>query len=116
MNRALWNTPSVMIVSTAHAYAAQRIGAWSAARRARSGVVLAPCHRSTTSNAATALAVMAIVALLVVEHVQGGAPRPLRARIAGARTPVRWAAYACAVLTIMTLGVFQSARFIYFQF
>jgi D-alanyl-lipoteichoic acid acyltransferase DltB (MBOAT superfamily) len=63
-----------------------------------------------------ALAVMAIVALLVVEHVQGGAPRPLRARIAGARTPVRWAAYACAVLTIMTLGVFQSARFIYFQF
>ena len=62
------------------------------------------------------LAVAAVFALLVVEHVQGAAPLSLRARIAGARTPVRWAAYACAVLTIMTLGVFQSARFIYFQF
>jgi alginate O-acetyltransferase complex protein AlgI len=63
-----------------------------------------------------ALAAAAIVALLVVEHVQGRAPVSLRVRIAGARTPLRWAAYACAVLTIMTFGVFQSARFIYFQF
>ena len=62
------------------------------------------------------LAVAGVVALLVVERVQGATPQPLRTRIAGARTPVRWAAYACAVLTIMTLGVFQSARFIYFQF
>jgi hypothetical protein len=63
-----------------------------------------------------ALAVAAVAALLVVEHVQGATRLSLRTRIAGARTPVRWAAYACAVLTIMTLGVFQSARFIYFQF
>jgi D-alanyl-lipoteichoic acid acyltransferase DltB (MBOAT superfamily) len=62
------------------------------------------------------LAAAAVGALLVVEHVQGARPIPLRTRIAGATTPVRWAAYACAVLTIMTLGVFQSARFIYFQF
>jgi alginate O-acetyltransferase complex protein AlgI len=62
------------------------------------------------------LAVAAVIALLVVEHVQGAAPLSLRTRIAGARAPIRWAAYACAVLTIMTLGVFQSARFIYFQF
>ena len=62
------------------------------------------------------LAVAAIVALLVVERVQGAASLSLRTRIAGARAPIRWAAYACAVLTIMTLGVFQSARFIYFQF
>jgi D-alanyl-lipoteichoic acid acyltransferase DltB (MBOAT superfamily) len=62
------------------------------------------------------LAVLAVVALLIVERVQGAQPLSLRARIANARTPLRWAAYACAVLTIMTLGVFQSARFIYFQF
>jgi hypothetical protein len=48
--------------------------------------------------------------------VQGSAAVPLRVRNAGPRPPLRWAAYACAVLTIMTLGVFQSARFIYFQF
>jgi alginate O-acetyltransferase complex protein AlgI len=65
---------------------------------------------------AVALAVAAVVALLIVERVQGAAPLSLRVRIAGARAPIRWAAYACAVLTIMTLGVFQSARFIYFQF
>jgi hypothetical protein len=57
-----------------------------------------------------------VVALLVVEHVQGTTPLSLRTRIAGLRTPLRWAAYACAVLTIMTFGVCQSARFIYFQF
>ena len=62
------------------------------------------------------LATAAVIALLIVEHVQGARPISLRARIAGARAPLRWAAYACAVLTIMTLGVFQSARFIYFQF
>src|SRR5687767_726322 len=58
----------------------------------------------------------AIVGLLIVERVQGARPIPLRVRIAGARAPLRWAAYACAVLTIMTLGVFDSAKFIYFQF
>jgi D-alanyl-lipoteichoic acid acyltransferase DltB (MBOAT superfamily) len=62
------------------------------------------------------LAWAAVIALLVVEHVQGARPMSLRLRIAGARAPVRWAAYACAVLTIMTLGVFDSAKFIYFQF
>jgi alginate O-acetyltransferase complex protein AlgI len=62
------------------------------------------------------LAVAAVIALLIVERVQGATPMPLRGRIAGARAPLRWAAYACAVLTIMTLGVFQSAKFIYFQF
>jgi alginate O-acetyltransferase complex protein AlgI len=62
------------------------------------------------------LAVAAVVALLIVERMQGATPLPLRVRIAGARAPLRWAAYACAVLTIMTLGVFQSAKFIYFQF
>jgi len=40
----------------------------------------------------------------------------VRVRLASAAAPLRWAAYACAVLTIMTLGVFQSAKFIYFQF
>ena len=63
-----------------------------------------------------ALAVAAVVALLVVEHIQGARPESLRVRIANRRAPLRWAAYACAVLTIMTLGVFQSAKFIYFQF
>ena len=63
-----------------------------------------------------ALAVAAVVALLVVEHIQGARPESLRLRLATTRAPLRWAAYACAVLTIMTLGVFQSARFIYFQF
>jgi D-alanyl-lipoteichoic acid acyltransferase DltB (MBOAT superfamily) len=62
------------------------------------------------------LAVAAVIALLVVERVQGARPLSLRARLAGAHAPLRWAAYACAVLTLMTLGVFQSARFIYFQF
>jgi D-alanyl-lipoteichoic acid acyltransferase DltB (MBOAT superfamily) len=62
------------------------------------------------------LAVAAVIALLIVERAQGAAPASLRVRISGWRAPVRWTAYACAVLTIMTLGVFQSARFIYFQF
>jgi len=62
------------------------------------------------------LAVAAVIALLIVERAQGATPLSLRLRIAGWRTPLRWATYACAVLTIMTLGVFQSARFIYFQF
>jgi D-alanyl-lipoteichoic acid acyltransferase DltB (MBOAT superfamily) len=63
-----------------------------------------------------AVAAAAVIALLVIERVQGAAPVPLRVRIAGARAPLRWAAYMCAVLTIMTLGAFQSATFIYFQF
>ena len=62
------------------------------------------------------LATVAVIALLIVERVQGARPVSLRVRIAGASAPLRWAAYACAVLTIMTLGVFQSAKFIYFQF
>ena len=62
------------------------------------------------------LGTAAVIALLVVERVRGARPISLRVRIAGARAPLRWAAYACAVLTIMTLGVFDSAKFIYFQF
>jgi alginate O-acetyltransferase complex protein AlgI len=60
------------------------------------------------------LATAAVSALLAVERLQAGGP--IRARLSMAAAPLRWAAYACAVLTIMTLGVFQSARFIYFQF
>ena len=60
------------------------------------------------------IAVAAVLALLVVERLQGAGP--LRVRLAGEPTLIRWAAYACAVLTIMTLGVFHSAKFIYFQF
>ncbi len=60
------------------------------------------------------LATAAVSALLAVERLQAGGP--IRARLAMATAPLRWTAYACAVLTIMTLGVFQSARFIYFQF
>jgi alginate O-acetyltransferase complex protein AlgI len=60
------------------------------------------------------LATAAVSALLAVERLHAGGP--IRARLALATAPLRWAAYACAVLTIMTLGVFQSARFIYFQF
>jgi hypothetical protein len=60
------------------------------------------------------LATAAVLALLAAERLQTRGP--VRARLAGAATPLRWAAYAGAVLTIMTLGVFQSAKFIYFQF
>jgi alginate O-acetyltransferase complex protein AlgI len=60
------------------------------------------------------LAIAAVSGLLLVERLQHAGP--LRVRIARTRAPLRWAAYACAVLTIMTLGVFQSAKFIYFQF
>jgi len=60
------------------------------------------------------LATAAVSALLAVERLQAGGP--IRTRLATATAPLRWAAYVCAVLTIMTLGVFQSARFIYFQF
>jgi hypothetical protein len=60
------------------------------------------------------IATTAVLALLVAERFQGNGP--VRVRLASAAAPLRWAAYACAVLTIMTLGVFQSAKFIYFQF
>jgi alginate O-acetyltransferase complex protein AlgI len=60
------------------------------------------------------LAVLAVVALMLVERQQRGGS--LRGRLALAPMPVRWAAYSAAVLTIMTLGVFGSAKFIYFQF
>lgn len=63
-----------------------------------------------------ALAVAAVIALLVVERVQGKEPLSLRVRIRAMQPSLRWAAYAGAMLTIMTLGVFQSAKFIYFQF
>ena len=60
------------------------------------------------------LAVTAVVALLAIERVS---PVSLsRVRIARWPAAARWSAYACAVLTIMTLGVFGSAKFIYFQF
>jgi D-alanyl-lipoteichoic acid acyltransferase DltB (MBOAT superfamily) len=60
------------------------------------------------------LAATAVVVLLAIERMQGGSP--LRVRISRAPAAVRWATYTCAVLTIMTLGVFGSAKFIYFQF
>jgi D-alanyl-lipoteichoic acid acyltransferase DltB (MBOAT superfamily) len=60
------------------------------------------------------LGVAAVLALLTIERLQGAGP--LRVRIAREPMVLRWAAYACAVLTIMTLGVFHSAKFIYFQF
>ena len=60
------------------------------------------------------LAVLAVGALLVVEHGQGR--EPLRARIVALPAAARWTAYASVVLIIMTLGVFGSAKFIYFQF
>jgi hypothetical protein len=60
------------------------------------------------------IATCAVLALLVAERLQGNGP--VRVRLAGAAVSLRWTAYACAVLTIMTLGVFQSAKFIYFQF
>jgi hypothetical protein len=63
-----------------------------------------------------AIAMAAVVALLVVEHVQATGVLSLRERVSQASAPLRWAAYSAAVLTIMTLGVFHSARFIYFQF
>ncbi|HTK49942.1 MAG TPA: MBOAT family protein [Gemmatimonadaceae bacterium] len=62
------------------------------------------------------IAATAVAALLAVERWQGASTTPLRARLAALHTPFRWAAYAGAVLTIMTLGVFHNARFIYFQF
>jgi D-alanyl-lipoteichoic acid acyltransferase DltB (MBOAT superfamily) len=62
------------------------------------------------------LAATAVAALLAVERWHGASEVPLRTRLAALATPLRWAAYACAVLTIMTLGVFHSTRFIYFQF
>jgi alginate O-acetyltransferase complex protein AlgI len=60
------------------------------------------------------LGVAAVIALLAIERLQGAGP--LRVRLAATPVLVRWTAYACAVLTIMTLGVFHSAKFIYFQF
>ena len=62
------------------------------------------------------IAIVAVVGLLVVEHAQATSDGSLRQRISQARAPLRWAAYSAAVLSIMTLGVFHSARFIYFQF
>ena len=61
-----------------------------------------------------ALAVLAVIAMLAVEHEQRRGP--LHARIVALPTSARWTAYAATVLAIMTLGVFGSAKFIYFQF
>ena len=60
------------------------------------------------------LGVCAVFALLAIERVQRYGS--IRARISSAPMPVRWATYSTAVLTIMILGVFGSAKFIYFQF
>ena len=60
--------------------------------------------------------IVAVVGLLAVEHAQATSGSSLRLRISQARAPLRWAAYSAAVLSIMTLGVFHSAKFIYFQF
>ena len=60
------------------------------------------------------LATAAVFALLAAERLQGSGS--VRVQLARSAAPLRWAAYACAVLTIMTLGVFHSAKFIYFQF
>ena len=60
------------------------------------------------------LATLAVLALLLLEHQQRSGS--LRARIHAAPIALRWSAYSAAVLLIMTLGVFGSAKFIYFQF
>ena len=60
------------------------------------------------------LAALAVTALLIIERQQRKGS--LRARISLAPATVRWTAYSAAVLLIMTLGVFGSAKFIYFQF
>ncbi len=60
------------------------------------------------------LGTAAVVALLAMEHVQRSGS--VRARLATAPVAFRWTAYSVAVLLIMTLGVFGSTKFIYFQF
>jgi D-alanyl-lipoteichoic acid acyltransferase DltB (MBOAT superfamily) len=60
------------------------------------------------------LAVAAVAALLVIEHVQRSGS--IRVRLAAQPAAVRWAAYSAAVVVMMTLGVFGSSKFIYFQF
>ena len=60
------------------------------------------------------LAALAVFAVLAIEAQQSRGS--LRARISLAPAPVRWTAYSAVVLVIMTLGVFGSAKFIYFQF
>ena len=92
------------------------LGAQLAAIAARDPVAVGSLVFLGLEPSKVVLASAAVVALLVVERLQGARPISLRARVAGARAPLRWAAYASAVLTIMTLGVFQGARFIYFQF
>ena len=66
------------------------------------------------SRAQMLLAALAVFTLLAIETQQSGGS--LRARVALAPAPLRWTAYAAVVLLIMTLGVFGSAKFIYFQF
>ena len=87
-----------------------------APRRARPEVLVLGSSRMQMLRDARCALRDARCATFVNGAMQGATPLSLRTRIAGARAPIRWAAYACAVLTIMTLGVFQSARFIYFQF
>jgi hypothetical protein len=90
------------------------LGGQLAALAAREPVALRDVLFLGFASSKLVLATAAVSALLAVERLQAGGP--MRARLAMAAAPLRWAAYACAVLTIMTLGVFQSARFIYFQF
>jgi alginate O-acetyltransferase complex protein AlgI len=61
-----------------------------------------------------AFAVLAVVSLLAIEREQRRGS--VRQRIALAPAPLRWTAYSAAMLCIMTLGIFGSAKFIYFQF
>jgi D-alanyl-lipoteichoic acid acyltransferase DltB (MBOAT superfamily) len=60
------------------------------------------------------LAAMAVVVLLVIERLQRRGS--IRVRLAAQPAAFRWAAYSAAVVVMMTLGIFGSAKFIYFQF
>jgi D-alanyl-lipoteichoic acid acyltransferase DltB (MBOAT superfamily) len=60
------------------------------------------------------MAVLAVLALLAMERLQKAGP--LRLRLARMPVLVRWTAYAGAVLSLMTLGMWSNAKFIYFQF
>jgi D-alanyl-lipoteichoic acid acyltransferase DltB (MBOAT superfamily) len=71
-------------------------------------------HLGMDESSHLALAVLAVLALLAIERMQKGGP--LRLRLAAMPLPVRWTAYAGAVLSIMTLGLWSNAKFIYFQF
>jgi hypothetical protein len=81
----------------------------SGASGARAHLIFLDFERSRVG-----LAVLSVLFLLLIERRQKQGS--IRARVALAPPSVRWAAYSAAVLAIMTLGVFGSAKFIYFQF